>query len=72
MITIYTSPMCHKCLMMKAIMDREGIAYQELPLTDEIIEISGATEAPVFEYDGRYLVGYVPAPVIKDFINYGC
>jgi glutaredoxin-like protein NrdH len=51
MITVYTLPECIQCDLTKRAFDRRGIEFDEVPLTDELMD----------EFRGR---GVLSAPIV--------
>lgn len=52
MLTIYTTPNCHGCRLTKGVLDREGITYRTVDLTESLddyraVKAMGYTQAPV-------------------------
>lgn len=52
MLTIYTTPKCHGCRLSKAILDRAGITYRTVDLSESLddyraVKAMGYTQAPV-------------------------
>jgi glutaredoxin len=53
-ITLYSSPTCPKCRMLKIELDKHNIEYNETHETDFIAE-KGFTSLPVLEVNGDFL-----------------
>lgn len=64
-VTVYTKKPCSQCDMTMKLMDREGIEYEAVPLTEELLEKfkeEGIMQAPivVIGNDGRRWSGFRP------------
>ncbi len=63
-VTVYTTPTCPWCQMVKRYLQARGIPYTEIDVsTDynaamEMIRKSGQTGVPVVEIDGEIVVGF--------------
>lgn len=61
---VYSKPDCVQCDRTKKLMDREGILFQERPITDEIAQEftrQGLMSAPVVKTpDGQVWAGFRP------------
>lgn len=64
---LYTVPYCSKCNMVKRILERENIPFEEQQITAELAERLGAMDAPLLEHKGKLLRGYAPARVLREF-----
>lgn len=54
MITIYTSPTCGKCKVLKAKMEQKGLAYEEcqdVPTMEKL----GISSLPMLDVDGSLM-----------------
>lgn len=64
-VTVYTKKPCSQCTMTMKLMDREGIVYEAVDLTDELVakfKDEGLMQAPivVIGNDGRRWAGFRP------------
>ena len=63
-VRIYTMPWCGYCHRAKALLDREGIAYEEISLDGDpsfraqLMEIAGQWTVPAILIDDRPIGGY--------------
>ena len=63
-MTIYTTPMCSYCKQAKEFMDENKIDYVSVDVAsdsaarDKVVKETGQTEVPVFEIDGKWIIGY--------------
>ncbi|MFQ5753685.1 MAG: glutaredoxin family protein [bacterium] len=63
-ITIYTTPTCVYCKMVKAFFKEHNVSYEEKNVTtddkarDEMIQKSGQMGVPVIDVDGNIVVGF--------------
>ncbi len=63
-VTVYTTPTCPWCQMVKRYLDARGIPYTEIDVSAdynaamEMIRKSGQTGVPVVEIDGEIVVGF--------------
>lgn len=55
MIRIYTTPSCPQCMATKRWLDKRGITYQTVDLTDP---------ANMADYDAIKALGYTAAPIV--------
>jgi glutaredoxin 3 len=64
MIVVYSQPNCSFCVQAKNLLNRRGVAFQEVPMTDPTIKegvrlrYPTAKTAPVIVMDGVYIGGY--------------
>lgn len=54
MITVYTTPTCPKCVVLKEALKEKGLEYTESQNLDIIIE-KGFMTVPVMEKDGTFI-----------------
>jgi len=64
-VTVYTKKPCSQCDMTMKLMDREGIVYEAVSLTDELVEkfkAEGLMQAPIVVIGnyGRRWAGFRP------------
>lgn len=63
-VTVYTSPTCSYCRMLKEFLARRGIVFEEHDVTrdasaaQEAVRISGQNGVPVTVIDGQTVVGF--------------
>lgn len=63
-VTIYTTPTCVYCKMVKAFFNEQNVAYDEKDVTrddkarEEMVQKSGQLGVPVIEIDGKIAVGF--------------
>jgi len=63
-VTIYSTPQCPYCRMVKAFLDRKGVPYQDINVAEdrkaaeEVVRISGQLGVPVTVVDGEVIVGF--------------
>ena len=63
MIKVYTKQDCANCLSLKALLNRKGIAFEEVTdetIVNEFAQANGMTSAPFVEHEGLFL-GYYKA-----------
>jgi len=71
MIKIYTTPACPVCYVLKTFLKEKGIEFEEIDVAnnekarEEMIQKSGALEAPVIEINGQFIVGFDKNEVVK-------
>lgn len=68
MIVVYSTPSCQQCNLTKKALDKLGLAYEELPLDDDIREqalAAGISSAPVVLVEGKMLWGGFRPDAIK-------
>jgi len=60
-ITIYSTPICHKCNRIKEILTEKGIEFTDInvfenrPAAKEASEKSGQIDVPIIDFDGKFL-----------------
>lgn len=72
MITIYTTTACPKCTATRRQLAKQGLSYNEVPITPEIadqLKADGYTQAPVIVTDTASWDGFRPDK-IKQLNNY--
>ena len=63
-VTIYSTPQCPYCRMVKAFLDRKGVPYREINVAEdrtgaeEVVRISGQLGVPVTVVDSEVIVGF--------------
>lgn len=63
-VTMYTTPTCPWCQMVKRYLEARGIPYTEIDVSAdynaamEMVRKSGQTGVPVVEIDGEIVVGF--------------
>ncbi len=64
-ITMYTTRWCGYCVRAKALLDDEGLRYEEISLDDDphfrqrLLDLTGGWTVPQIVIDGRPIGGYV-------------
>lgn len=67
-ITVYTTPNCVMCNATKKHLDRRGISYEVVDLSENLDKLTelkeqGFSTAPIVDYDGKMWSGYRPAEI---------
>jgi glutaredoxin 3 len=63
-VTVYTTDMCPFCRSAKALLDKRGVAYEEINLArnpdgrNELMEITGMVTFPQIVIDGQSIGGF--------------
>ena len=63
-ITVYSTPTCPYCKMVKEYLDEKGVKYTDINVAEdkskaqEMIEKSGQMGVPVIEIDGKIIIGF--------------
>jgi glutaredoxin-like YruB-family protein len=63
-VTVFTTPTCMYCNMLKAYLDDKGVKYESVDVsTDQekaryIAEKTGQLGVPVTEIDGTFIIGF--------------
>ena len=63
-ITIYSTPTCPYCVMLKDYLKEKGFAYKDIDVSkdqkkaEEMIEKSGQMGVPVADIDGQIIIGF--------------
>ncbi len=63
-VTVYSTKNCPYCRMVKAFLDRHGVAYKNIDVgedrkaAEEMIALSGQTGVPVIKVDDEVIVGF--------------
>jgi glutaredoxin 3 len=63
-VTLYTTDMCPFCRSAKALLDKRGVAYEEINLArnpdgrNELMEITGMVTFPQIVIDGQSIGGF--------------
>ena len=63
-VTLYTTSMCPYCVAAKALLNKRGIAYDEINLSRdpdsrrELVNITGLTTFPQIVIDGQTIGGF--------------
>ena len=63
-VTVYTTDMCSRCVSAKALLDRRGIAYEEVNLArdadsrEQLSELTGMVTFPQIVIDGESIGGF--------------
>ena len=67
MITLYTTPTCSYCMMVKRVLDLKGKDYKLVNLEEddqarqEVVKKTGSMRVPVVQVGEEYLTGWNPA-----------
>ena len=70
-VTIYSTPTCHYCHMVKDFLDEKGIKYEEfnvaldLDKRKEMVEKSGQMGVPVVEIGSDITVGFNEEKIVE-------
>ena len=66
-VVLYSSRGCHLCEQARAVLDAEGIAYEEVDITDDqVLESTYREWLPVVEIDGeRAFVYRIPRETLR-------
>lgn len=71
-VIIYSTPTCAYCKMAKAYFNEKNIVYSEIDVAgdiskaQEMIEKSGQMGVPVFDIEGKIIVGYNKPAIDKE------
>jgi len=63
-VTVYSTPFCPYCVMVKNFLKQNGVDFEEIDVTEdaakaaEMVRKSGQSGVPVMEIDGQIVVGY--------------
>jgi len=63
-VTLYTTDMCSRCVGAKTLLNRRGIAYEEINLArdadgrEKLAQITGMVTFPQIVIDGRSIGGF--------------
>ena len=74
-ITVYSTPMCPWCNVMKEFLKEKGIEFEEIDVSkdqtkaQEMIEKSGQMGVPQLEINGKIIVGFDKAAIEKELEN---
>jgi glutaredoxin len=73
-IIVYSAKLCGDCQLLKAFMDREGVAYETRDIRDnpehaeELERETGKLGVPYLQIDGEWVRGYQPGqPFSEEF-----
>lgn len=67
-VTVYTKPACVQCDHTKRYLDKLGVPFDELPMTDEVIDqakAAGIMTAPIVLVEGKAVWGGFKPDEIK-------
>lgn len=73
-VTVYSTPTCPYCKLVKAYMDEHGVAYTNIDvasdpaLAEEMVKKSGQMGVPVIDIDGKIIVGF-DKPALKEALG---
>lgn len=63
-VTIYSTPSCPYCKMVKQYLDEKGVEYTDVDVSADqdtaakMVELSGQMGVPVIDVDGKIIVGF--------------
>ena len=63
-VKIYTTPTCHFCKDAKELLNEKNVNFEEMDVStntdakEKMVEISGQSGVPVFDIDGKIIVGF--------------
>ena len=63
-VTIYTTPACPYCVMVKNLLNRWSVKFSEVDISkdkkagEKMVKATGQMSVPVTEIDGQFVVGY--------------
>lgn len=68
MVTVYTKPNCVQCTATKNYLDKKGIVYNTIDITQDLdafdrIVAMGFKSAPVVDGDGEWWAGFQPEKI---------
>jgi glutaredoxin-like YruB-family protein len=70
-ITIYSTPTCPYCILVKNYLDQKGIEYDYIDVSEdqekaqEMIKKSGQEGVPVVDIDGEIIIGFDKVAIDK-------
>ncbi|RLJ09019.1 MAG: hypothetical protein DRP15_04335 [Candidatus Aenigmatarchaeota archaeon] len=70
-ITIYTTPSCPTCFMLKEFLKDKGVDFEEVDVStnqeaaQRIFEKTGALSVPVVESNGKFIVGFKMKEILE-------
>jgi glutaredoxin-like YruB-family protein len=73
-VTVFSTPSCMYCNMLKAYFDEKGIIYEAIDVSENqekakyITEKTGQLGVPVTEIDGTFVIGF-DQPKIAELLN---
>lgn len=73
MITVFTTPTCAYCQMVKTYLTRKGKEYKVVDLVENpevrqsLFEKTGAMSVPITQVDDKFIIGWKPAEFGKIF-----
>lgn len=70
MVTVYSKPICSQCDMTKRLLDREGVAYETVDVTEDheafqFITSLGYKQAPVVVAGDDHWSGFQPDRILR-------
>jgi len=74
-ITVYSTPMCPWCNVLKDFLKEKNIEFEEIDVSkdqtkaQEMIEKSGQMGVPQIEINGKIIVGFDKAAIEKELEN---
>ena len=70
MITLYTLVDCPRCVLVKQMLDKHNVQYNEIQDNRQLMIDKGFIEAPVLEVDGRTIETYTSVLAWLEDNNY--
>jgi len=70
-VTVYTTPTCPYCVMVKKFLTEKQIPFQEVDLTrspesvDKVMRATGQLGVPQTEINGQWVIGYDPSRILS-------
>jgi glutaredoxin 3 len=70
-VTVYSTPTCPYCNMVKSFLSEKNIEFEDVDVSAdrqkaiEMVKKSGQTGVPVTEVNGRMVVGFRPDAILK-------
>ena len=70
-VTVYTTPTCHNCALVKEFLKKNGVQFDEVNLmgnrevAKEMTEKSGQMGVPMLDINGEIIVGFDKDAMIK-------
>ncbi|MGA2091135.1 MAG: glutaredoxin domain-containing protein [Endomicrobiales bacterium] len=71
-VTIYTTPSCGGCIMLKTFLKDNAIAFEEIDVSSssdkaqEAIRKSGQISIPLIDIDGKIIVGFDQTELVRE------
>ncbi len=70
-VTVYSTPTCHYCVLLKDFLKTNNVAYEDINVgadrakAMEMVEKSGQMGVPVIDIDGQITVGFNQSVIAK-------